>query len=225
MISYNKIFLILLLLIIIFIRPILAIFTYLKIISQKTYKSITSTMNPVEPYKNFSSFTENNVKDSISSIFKYNSLNYNLNSYPNVEISASHNFFEDNKFLPECCRYNNEYSSSSGCPCITPEQYFYLENRTNSIQRDDNTPQFSPTNNFKKSNIILDNSTDYNLDPVKLSDTSINNIISQLQIDKSKKQEPSLEYQGESDIVIKPKNNLSKILDQYGINNIVHKWI
>ena len=52
--------------------------------------------------------------------------------------------------------------------------------------------------------------------------------MSRLKIDPSKKQEPSLEYKGESDIVInreKSKNNLSHILDQYGINSIVHKWI
>ena len=230
-ISYSKIFLIILLIIIIFLRPILAILTQLKVISQKTYKSLTSTMKPVEGYKNFSTFQENNVKDSISSIFKYNNLNYNLDSYPNLEVTATQTFFKDNKFLPECCRYNNEYSSSTGCPCITPEQYFYLENRTNTNRQINNhEPMFSPTNQFKKPNIILDNSTDYTLDPTKLSDTSINSIMSTLRIDTSEKQEPSITHQGESSIVIKKQpeqqeNKLARFLDQYGINSIVHKWI
>lgn len=178
-VSYSKILLIILLIIIIFLRPILALLRDIKILSKKSYKTINSTMKPVEKFTNLTKFNDNNLKANISSVFKYNGKNFNLDSFPNVEILPNNKFFKDNKFLPECCRYNNQYSSSGGCPCITPEQYYYLENRTNSstINNSNNGPVFSPTNEFKKPNILLDNSTDYNKsDTDKDIDISLNNI-------------------------------------------------
>lgn len=59
--------------------------------------------------------------------FKYNNMNFN--AYPNVEIRPDKPLFNNNKFLPECCLYYNDYSSSNGCPCITPEQQYYLQRR------------------------------------------------------------------------------------------------
>ena len=43
----------------------------------------------------------------------------------------------DNKFLPECCLYNDQYSSDKGCPCITPEQQYYLQRRGINKHKDD----------------------------------------------------------------------------------------
>tara|TARA_Y100000389_G_C17400728_1_gene485176 strand:- start:807 stop:1355 length:549 start_codon:yes stop_codon:yes gene_type:complete len=174
-VSNSKILLIILLIVIIFLRPILAILRDIKLISNKSYKTINTKMKPIEKFTNLTHFNDNNLKANISSIFKYNSNNFNLDSFPNIQLTPSNKFFKDNKFLPECCRYNSQYSSSSGCPCITPEQYYYLENRTNHMKdiKSNNTPVFSPTNELKKPNILLDNSTDYNnLD----NDISINNI-------------------------------------------------
>ncbi len=37
------------------------------------------------------------------------------------------NFFADTKFAPECCP--NAYSSSTGCACLTPEQYTFFQKR------------------------------------------------------------------------------------------------
>tara|TARA_B100000963_G_scaffold171164_1_gene148925 strand:- start:229 stop:819 length:591 start_codon:yes stop_codon:yes gene_type:complete len=59
--------------------------------------------------------------------FKYG--NMNLNAYPNVEIIPNKPLFNNNKFLPECCFYYNDYSTSKGCPCITPDQQYYLQRR------------------------------------------------------------------------------------------------
>ena len=47
-------------------------------------------------------------------------------SYNNVTIDPAKVFLQDNKFLPECCLYNSEYSTSKGCACITPQQENYL---------------------------------------------------------------------------------------------------
>jgi hypothetical protein len=62
-----------------------------------------------------------------SQIFKNSDLN--LKSYNNVAIDPSKPLLENNKFLPECCLYNSEYSTSKGCACITPTQQEYLIRR------------------------------------------------------------------------------------------------
>jgi len=38
-------------------------------------------------------------------------------------------FFYDNKFTPDCCYKPQQYSSSTGCACISVEQMKYLSSR------------------------------------------------------------------------------------------------
>lgn len=38
-------------------------------------------------------------------------------------------FLDYNISAPECCNYNQNYSTSNGCLCITPEQSKFLSNR------------------------------------------------------------------------------------------------
>lgn len=38
-------------------------------------------------------------------------------------------FLDYNISAPECCKYNQSYSTSNGCLCITPEQSHFLINR------------------------------------------------------------------------------------------------
>ena len=95
----------------------------------------------------------------LSNIFKHPELN--LKSYTNIKIDPEKVLFEDNKFLPECCFYNSEYSSSKGCPCITGDQQNYLSARgTNKsyisfIQNtnDYKNKFFSPTLAFQGNNV------------------------------------------------------------------------
>lgn len=105
-----------------------------------------------ENYQNFEKYTSSNdLKSNLSNIFKNNGLD--LNEYPNVRVSADANFFKENKFLPECCMYYSDYSGDKGCPCITPEQQFYLQRRggnrnVNSFINGEKSANlyFSPTN-------------------------------------------------------------------------------
>jgi hypothetical protein len=97
----------------------------------------------------------NNSIALLSNVFKHPELN--LKSYTNIKIDPTKVLFEDNKFLPECCFYNSEYSSSKGCPCITGDQQNYLNARgTNksysSFIQDNNDYKnkfFSPTLAFQ----------------------------------------------------------------------------
>jgi hypothetical protein len=69
----------------------------------------------------------NSFVNSLGEIFKNS--HYNFGEYKNVEFKPSELFFKNNKFLPECCNYYSDYSTSRGCPCITPEQQYYLKRR------------------------------------------------------------------------------------------------
>ena len=97
----------------------------------------------------------NNTIASLSRVFKHPELN--LKSYTNVKIDPTKVLFEDNKFLPECCFYNSEYSTSKGCPCITGDQQNYLNARgTNKshisflqTNNDYKNKYFSPTLAFR----------------------------------------------------------------------------
>ena len=158
--TYNKIFLILLLLIIIFHKLLFKLSVDLKILSKQTYNSFFNYFKNVEGYHglNYSKYNDNNLQDSISNIFKNNENKYNLDSYPNVEINPNKPLLLHNNVLPECCLYDNQYSSSNGCPCITPEQSQYLKNRglsylesTTDISYTQNV-YFSPTQTFKQKN-------------------------------------------------------------------------
>lgn len=77
--------------------------------------------------ENFINFKENTLLNNLSNIFKNDELN--LKAYPNGDIKPQADFFKENKFLPECCMYYSDYSTSKGCPCITPEQQYYLKRR------------------------------------------------------------------------------------------------
>ena len=78
--------------------------------------------------ENFTNFEpSNNLPFHLASIFKHSATNFK--DYPNVEIDPKKPLFSNNKFLPECCLYNSEYSSDRGCPCVTPEQQYYLQRR------------------------------------------------------------------------------------------------
>ena len=46
-------------------------------------------------------------------------------------VDPSHlDFFADTKFDPKCCATPNQYSSSNGCACFTPQQMKFLSTRT-----------------------------------------------------------------------------------------------
>lgn len=79
-----------------------------------------------------------------SQFAKYNDNTYNINtsswngmkapgeinSRPNQPIPLAPNqmlMFSETKFKPECCP--NAYSSSTGCACMTMDQYNYLRTR------------------------------------------------------------------------------------------------
>ena len=150
--------------------------------------------NNLENYNNFLSKSSvehyyDNTRE-LSKVFKHPELNYN--SYNDVAIDPEKVFLQDNKFLPECCFYNSEYSTSKGCACITPEQQNYLLTRgTNKSQisfieenNDYKNIYFSPTlafqenkNPFKKhdTNYILE----YPILPVEKKN-EFNNLINLL---------------------------------------------
>lgn len=110
-------------------------------------------------FNNFESMinykSSENFKTNLTNIFKNHE--FNLNTYPNVELKPGQLFLQNNKFLPECCFYYNEYSTDKGCPCITPEQQYYLQRRglnrdKNSFLKESNdytNLYFSPTLAFK----------------------------------------------------------------------------
>jgi len=93
----------------------------------ENYKN-SHTHNSTESYNNYlSSNSVQHYYDNItelSKVFKHPELN--LNSYNDVQIDPTKVFLQDNKFLPECCLYNTDYSTSKGCACISPEQQNYL---------------------------------------------------------------------------------------------------
>tara|TARA_B100001175_G_C19454236_1_gene612930 strand:- start:146 stop:724 length:579 start_codon:yes stop_codon:yes gene_type:complete len=86
-----------------------------------------------ESMKNFD--PSGSFYDSLESIFKHKNMNFN--HYPYVEIKPDEPLFTNNKVLPECCIYNNEYSTDKGCPCITPDQQYYLQRRGINKHNDD----------------------------------------------------------------------------------------
>ena len=116
-----------------------------------------------------------------SQIFKNTGLN--LKSYNNVAIDPTKVLFENNKFLPECCLYNSEYSTSKGCACITPTQQEYLRRRgTNKsessfIQNNSKYTNlfFSPTLAFQGESFpFKNNTTSYIVEYPNLTSEKIN---------------------------------------------------
>ena len=141
--------------ILIFDKATMLLITYL------FYKYKKSKSNSRETYTNNNSLVttlfepSNNTIALYSKVFKHPELNFN--SYTNVKIDPTKVLFDDNKFLPECCFYNSEYSTSKGCPCITGDQQVYLNTRgtnksyTSFIQNnvDYKNKYFSPTLAFQ----------------------------------------------------------------------------
>ena len=115
-------------------RSLLILFILIIIIL--IYFSVTACkkflFNNVETMTNYNS--NENLKNNLTNIFK--NPEFNLNSYPNVEVKPGQLFLQNNKFLPECCFYYSDYSTDKGCPCITPEQQYYLQRR--GLNRDKN---------------------------------------------------------------------------------------
>jgi hypothetical protein len=113
-----------------------------------------------ENYNNLSSRSAiENYYDNTSELAKvFKNPELNLNSYNDVLIDPEKVFLQGNKFLPECCFYNSEYSTSKGCACITPEQENYLLARGKNksylsfIQENDEYKNiyFSPTSVLKQ---------------------------------------------------------------------------
>ena len=126
------------------------------------------------------SYNNSSYNPLYSNIFKNPYLN--LKSYTKVAIDPSKPLLENNKFLPECCLYNSEYSTSKGCACITPTQQEYLRRRgTNKsassfIQTDNNYTNlfFSPTLAIQGDPIPFNkNNTNYILDYQDLTSEKI----------------------------------------------------
>lgn len=134
----------------------------------------------------------NYLPHNLGNIFKHNNMNFN--EYPYVEIKPNEPLFSNNKILPECCLYNNEYSTDKGCPCITPDQQYYLKRRginkdknnyninLNNLNNDNNISNlyFSPSLAIKGENFPFNplTSKKYNInyigDPPEQSDASLN---------------------------------------------------
>jgi hypothetical protein len=145
----------------------------------ESYKNAYKNKN-LENYNNFLSRSSNeNYYDNIrelSKVFKHPELNFN--SYNNVQIDPTKIFLQDNKFLPECCFYNTEYSTSKGCACISPEQQNYLlargtnKSRISFIQENDDYKNiyFSPTSVLKQNESqFVKHDTNYIIDHEPLS--------------------------------------------------------
>jgi hypothetical protein len=140
----------------------------------ESYKNTHKNKN-LESYNNFLSTSSvehyyDNTRE-LAKVFKHPELN--LNSYNNVAINPEKVFLQDNKFLPECCNYNSEYSTSKGCACISPEQQKYLLTRgTNKSQisfieenNDYKNVYFSPTLAFQENkNPFIKHTTNYILE-------------------------------------------------------------
>ena len=127
------------------------------------------------------SYNNSSYNPLYSHVFKNTGLN--LKSYNNVAIDPTKPLLENNKFLPECCLYNSEYSTSKGCACITPTQQEYLRRRgtnksASSFIQEDNTYNnlfFSPTLAIKGDPIPFHkNDTRYIVDFANLTSTKIN---------------------------------------------------
>ena len=125
--SIVKYAIIVLLFVIIFDKLTLLIIFSLYYIYKRLFK------NHIEPFAqlNYSSFDTSNNDLSYNTLYShtYKNSGLNLSSYNNVKIDPTKVLFENNKFLPECCLYNSEYSTSKGCACITPTQQEYLRRR------------------------------------------------------------------------------------------------
>lgn len=114
------------------------------IIKEKLFKQDNSTNKDNSGNKDISeSFTnlknkDNNMfmdKEFINNLkIRHDKIHKNaeINVYPNLDSKRCNLFLTENKFLPECCILNYEFSSGNGCPCMTPQQKYYLQYRGNN---------------------------------------------------------------------------------------------
>ena len=139
-----------------------------------------NSINKIETYENLFEPTSNTVHN-LSNVFKNPELN--LQSYNNVKIDPGESLLQKNKFLPECCFYNSEYSTSKGCACITPQQQDYLRSRATNKSKssfiqestDYKNLYFSPTIALKGENSPFQKHDDkYILDYKPLTSEKIN---------------------------------------------------
>ena len=138
---------------------------------------------------NYSEFNDNSL-NLVDNLTINNGLIKNSikdkNSYLDVDLRNGSDFLSYNKFLPECCLYNQEYSTGNGCPCVTPEQQAYLN--SNGLNKTGNTfnnnPEknifFSPEKSFK-AELSYNNFFIY---PEKEKDTRTSQIINSFYSDK-----------------------------------------
>jgi hypothetical protein len=148
---------------------------------KKYFKTAKESFTKLD-YTNFdTSYNNFSYNPLYSQVFKNTGLN--LKSYNNVAIDPSKPLLENNKFLPECCLYNSEYSTSKGCACITPTQQEYLRRRgtnksASSFLQEDSTYNnlfFSPTLAIKGDPIPFHkNDTTYIVDFANLTSSKIN---------------------------------------------------
>ena len=149
----------------------------LEIIKKYTNKNIKEEYNNL----NINNVINENISNKLSNIFKEDK--YILGEYANNKVLKSNNF------LPECCMYYSDYSTDKGCACITPEQQNYLQRRGLNRNKDSFIHEydlkefiFSPTNSLKgnKDDIFVKHNIYINKGPVELSDSSINEVYSLL---------------------------------------------
>ena len=167
---------------------IIQVLSIIILISLLLYKSFKKEGYINSKFKNFQELEEDNINLKISD--KLKERNYNLSYYSNREIKPGEILLQDNQYLPECCVYNSEYSSSNGCPCITQYQEEYLKNRGmnrlpyNKIYNSNmKNIYFSPSNSFKNNDnndIFLRNNIYITKNPEELKIEDINNFKSML---------------------------------------------
>jgi hypothetical protein len=167
--------------VLIFDKLTLFVLMYVSFLFKSLYVSHKELFTKLD-YSNFDTSYNNLYYNPLySQVFKNTGLN--LKSYNNVAIDPRKPLLENNKFLPECCLYNSEYSTSKGCACITPTQQEYLRRRgTNKsassfIQEDTtyNNLFFSPTLAIKGDPIPFNkNDTRYIVDFADLTSAKIN---------------------------------------------------
>jgi hypothetical protein len=167
--------------VLIFDKLILFIIFSLYYAFKKYFKTAKEAFTKLD-YTNFdTSYNNFSYNPLYSQVFKNTGLN--LKSYNNVAIDPSKPLLENNKFLPECCLYNSEYSTSKGCACITPTQQEYLRRRgtnksASSFLQEDTTYNnlfFSPTLAIKGDPIPFHkNDTTYIVDFADLTSSKIN---------------------------------------------------
>lgn len=123
------------------------------------YTLLNSKKENMQNFDPSNVIANNYLPNSLSNVFKHNNMNFN--HYPYVEIKPDEPIFKNNKILPECCLYNNEYSTDRGCPCITPDQQYYLQRRGINKDKDNVLINSNNSNNNNNSNSNNSNNNIY----------------------------------------------------------------